>query len=263
MAQFSDLPTPRGLDPLYFDRRRSLEGAFRWSGGLGDPRRCVDVGANIGQTMNAFLEWWPSATCISFEPEPRSYGELERQAAKWNGRASCRNVGVASSSGELSLLINERFLPGSSFRSFNREADTAMANTGLRGWTYFDREFEDSDRTLQVPTVSLDDHFNGGLEPDCSWAGDGVDVLKSDANGFDIEVLRGATATLAKTRVVLVEWQFDDVYGPPTRIEHLDRLLAESGFRFWDVAHIYKELTTLRTLWADLVYARPHDDALR
>jgi hypothetical protein len=27
--------------------------------------------------------------------------------------------------------------------------------------------------------------------------------------------------------------------------------------RLWDIAHVYKDLASLRTLWVDLVYARP------
>ena len=41
-------PKIHGLDPMYFDRRRSVEGALKWSGFSSDPRLVVDIGANVG-----------------------------------------------------------------------------------------------------------------------------------------------------------------------------------------------------------------------
>lgn len=70
-------------------------------------------------------------------------------------------------------------------------------------------------------------------------------------------MLRGARDTLSKTRVVLFEWLFDDIYGTPESLAEVHTLLSDSGFRLWDIAHIYKDLKSLRTLWVDLVYARP------
>jgi len=78
--------------------------------------------------------------------------------------------------------------------------------------------------------------------------------------GWELNVLRGASRVLARTKVVLVEWQFDDVYGTPPPLSQLDLTLVGAGFRFWDVAHVYKDLTSLRTLWVDLIYARPAND---
>jgi hypothetical protein len=42
---------------MYFDRRRSLEGALSWAGVKSEPRNAVDAGANIGQTLESFNSW--------------------------------------------------------------------------------------------------------------------------------------------------------------------------------------------------------------
>jgi hypothetical protein len=85
----------------------------------------------------------------------------------------------------------------------------------------------------------------------------GLDVLKIDTQGWEIPVLRGSKEVLKRTKVVLTEWQFDDVYGTPPPFHELDKILSDAGFRLWDIAHIYKDLKNLRTLWVDLIYARP------
>ena len=50
----SEEPKIHGLDAMYFDRRRSLGSAMKWSGVVAEPRFIVDVGANIGQTLESF-----------------------------------------------------------------------------------------------------------------------------------------------------------------------------------------------------------------
>jgi FkbM family methyltransferase len=258
MDPFADLPVPRGLDPLYFDRRRSIEGALRWAGVKGQPRVCIDVGANVGQTMHSFLDWWPQARCISFEPLPAARTELEREAARWDGRAIVHPVGVSDKAETLTLHASRVQLSASSFRPVNRTAETAGAHRGLRGKpSHYEGDGEGDSYEVTVPVVTLDEHLAAAGQVERQWCADGIDVLKSDANCWDLAVMRGAPATLARTRVVLVEWQFDDIYGRPVPVGALDEVLTAAGLRLWDIAHVYKDLSSLRTLWVDLVYARP------
>jgi FkbM family methyltransferase len=255
---FAGLPVPRGLDPLFFDRRRSLEGALRWAGVDGPPRVCVDVGANVGQTMRSFLGWWPQARCISFEPLPEAWPELARETARWAGRATAHPVGVSDRVGTLTLHASRAQPTVSSFRDCNRAAETAHAHRGIRGRpSHFEGDGVGDDYEVSVPVVTLDEHLTAAGSIELQWCAEGIDLLKSDTQGWDLEVLRGAAMTLERTRVVLVEWQFDDIYGRPAPVGALDDLLTGVGMRLWDIAHVYKDLASLRTLWVDLVYARP------
>lgn len=258
MVSFSDLPKPRGMDPLYFDRRRSLEGALRWSGiSSGTPRVCIDVGANVGQTLESFLTWWPESRCVSYEPHPEAFRELEACSLKFTSRAIVRNLGVSDSDGVLTLNMSRSESTQSSFRSFNRSAETVAAHRGLRNRpSPLELSAQLDEAQVEVSVTSLDKHLNDS-SPECDWTDREVDVLKSDTQGWELNVLRGAKRTLSKTRVVLVEWQFDDVYGKPLPVWKLDELMSEFGFRLWDIAHLYKDLSSLRTLWADIIYARP------
>jgi len=114
----------------------------------------------------------------------------------------------------------------------------------------------DDSYEIDVPVDTLD-HFLGRTTlPVNEWLVGDIDILKSDTQGWDLQVLRGSRETLSRTRVVLVEWIFDDIYGRPVPLYELDKLMNDGGFRLWDVAHIYKELDSLRTLWVDLIYAR-------
>ena len=112
-----------------------------------------------------------------------------------------------------------------------------------------------------------------------STAGSSVRLLKNEEiyltdKGFMSEAkyqiyMRGDTARLyghdvndddgfyIESRWSIVNWQFDDIYGQPPPLHELDKILSDAGFRLWDISHIYKDLKSMRTIWVDLIYARP------
>ena len=247
-----------GLDPMYFDRRRSLESALKWSGVAAEPRFVVDVGANIGQTLETFLGWWPSAHCLSLEPLPDAFVELQGIVSKYSGRAEAINCGVGSRPEKLTLNCSKKEPKSSSFHEFNKSADTAMSHRGHRGTQSFLEIGADDSYLVEVSVETLNNILTSPKNPSATWFCEyGVDILKIDTQGWALEVLLGANEILKQTKVVLTEWQFDDIYGKPPPIHELDKILSDAGFRLWDISHIYKDLKTMRTLWVDLIYAKP------
>jgi FkbM family methyltransferase len=61
-----------------------------------------------------------------------------------------------------------------------------------------------------------------------------IDLLKVDAEGCDLEVLRGAGGLLAKRRIQLILCEVYHVNGPDgtSNLTAIDRLLAGHGYRF-------------------------------
>ena len=256
----TNTPAIHGLDPMYFDRRRSLEGALKWSGVVSEPRFVVDVGANIGQTLETFLSWWPSARCLSLEPLPDAFQKLQTLASKTGANAEVMNVGLSDKPGSLILHASKAQSTASSFLKWNGANETNIAHRGLRK-TPSSFELGDDDRfDVDVRVETLDSIFSS-QSPSQSLslhAESGLDILKMDVQGWELPVLLGARELLKKTKVVLTEWNFDDVYGTPPPLHELDKILSDAGFRLWDIAHIYKDLKNLRTLWVDLIYAKPN-----
>lgn len=251
-------PAIHGLDPMYFDRRRSLESALKWSGANTEPKFVVDVGANIGQTLEAFLSWWPSAHCLSIEPLPDAFAQLQGVVAKYSGRAEVINCGVSGKTGKMTLHGSRAQSTNSSFHKLNKTAETVQAHRGLRATPSNLELGADDQYEIEVSVETLNDILTlSENKSSICFDENGVDVLKIDTQGWELEVLRGASQILKQTKVVLTEWQFDDIYGQPPPIHELDKILSDAGFRLWDISHIYKDLTTMRTLWVDLVYAKP------
>ncbi len=256
---FSSLPAPRGLDPLYFDRRRSLLGAFASLGiQKADVKRIIDVGASIGETTNDFLDWFPSSSVVAFEPLPSSFKKLsERRENAWTSRqVYLRPYALSDQEGRKLLHESELKPTTSSFAPINRFAGTRFSHRGLSPDSPSAMEVDDSDvRLVEVPVTTLDRHF-AGYFPEKEWTGGGIDLLKVDTQSWDLYVLRGGERLLRETKLVLLEWIFDDVYGKPSPLHELDFYMESCGFHLWDISHIYKDLQTLQTLWVDFIYIK-------
>jgi len=61
---FEGLTSPRGLDPLYFNRWRSLEGALsRYAKPV---HRIIDVPGHLADTAIESEEWFPDLQILAF-----------------------------------------------------------------------------------------------------------------------------------------------------------------------------------------------------
>jgi FkbM family methyltransferase len=146
----------------------------------------VDVGANIGQFCVATKLFWPSAEVTSFEPDPQIYERLRANTAKLRN-VSVLNVGLAQKEGLLQWHAHKRSVL-SSFRP--RSVTAAGAYLG-------DYQMLEV-KTLDGAALSLGD----------------VDLLKIDVEGYEYEVLAGATESLQRTRWLLVEMTLAQDDGP-------------------------------------------------
>lgn len=78
---------------------------------------------------------------------------------------------------------------------------------------------------IDVPMVSLDDYCRGA-----GLAGRPVGFIKLGVQGFELQVLEGARATLARCRLLLTEFAPDDIYRSGVHPAQLLDLLVELGF---------------------------------
>ena len=142
-----------------------------------DPNHIVDVGANHGNWTRRALGYFPNAHYTLLEPQPW----LKDSAAdllKSNPNVVWHSLGAGAKSGTFPLTIVDRD-DSCNFRMTNEEA------TGL-GFAQ-----------LEVPVVTLDELL-GGKTPS-------PDFIKIDAEGLDLQVLQGATRSLAGCEVLLME----------------------------------------------------------
>jgi len=133
----------------------------------------IDVGANAGVFIHLVLGINPSARVTAVEPQPQLVRLIEDYSKVHHVDIRC--VGAACSDHE-------------------GEANLFLANVGdMRA--SLDPAFADHTQQFKVRVTTLD-----AISPPGP-----VLMLKVDAEGHDIEVLKGADATLARTRFVLIE----------------------------------------------------------
>ncbi|HQR06851.1 MAG TPA: FkbM family methyltransferase, partial [Gemmatales bacterium] len=133
-----------------------------------------DVGANIGQSVDRFQDVFPGALIHSFEPSPSTFAELQRNCKDKEG-VKLWNLGVGSKAGTLPLLENTH----SDMTSFLAPGPGAWGEVARR---------------TEVPVVSLDSFTEQEKI-------DRVHILKSDTQGYDFEVFKGAERLFAESRV--------------------------------------------------------------
>ena len=142
----------------------------------------IDVGAHAGEFAGSLRHEGYGGRMISFEPQAEMFRQLEL-AASDDPLWACRNQAVGSAAGELDLNIsgNEGF--SSSIRPM-----AAIHEAAEPGSSYVNSE------TVEV--VTLDEALADSLAPTDR------PMLKVDTQGYESEVLAGASETLGQCRLV-------------------------------------------------------------
>lgn len=138
-----------------------------------------DVGANIGYISCFFLKQNGIKEIHSFEPDPISYGILERNMRlnKSSTLYRCINCAVGEKSGDIDLFIND---------SHSGDNRTVYESDGRV--------------SLKVPCISIDDYITKNSIHR-------VDLLKIDVQGAEIDVILGAFKSIKTFNpAIYIEW---------------------------------------------------------
>jgi FkbM family methyltransferase len=200
---------------------------------LGQEREPVifDVGANIGQSIESFLQIRRKAKIHAFEPSQETFGELSE---KYRGTSSLflNNVALGSVAGTAEFVEN------------TEPTMSSFLQPGAATW------WGEVKQRVEVKVRTVDDY--------CDENGvDYIDILKLDTQGFDLEVMRGAGRLLAAQRIhlIYVEIIFSKMYRDLPRVDQIFGFLADRGFvlvSFYDF-HYQNELVS----WGDALFVNP------
>lgn len=188
-----------------------------------------DVGANVGTVTRDFRRILPGATIHAFEPSPTTF-EILRENCRGMGGLVLNRCGLGATRGVADLRENEE------------PTMTSFLDLGGAAWGAV-RE------STRVEVQTVDDYCARNAVP-C------IDVLKSDTQGYDLEVLRGASGMLSSGRVelVYVEINFVELYKGQARPEAMLGFLADHAF---DPIHFYRfQYWKQRVGWTDVLFQR-------
>jgi FkbM family methyltransferase len=171
-----------------------------------------DVGANSGQSALRLLREFPNKQIYSFEPHSRTFAELKKNIQK------CRNVTAINAALGSENCVAEFFV-------YENCALNSLANDSP-----FVSRFAVSSADVHKVTVTRLDEF-------CSANGiASVHTLKIDTEGFDLEVLKGATLMLEMGRIKFIYVEFNDLFeisnATGGSLVAIGEFLRKWGFRF-------------------------------
>lgn len=167
----------------------------------------VDVGANIGATVSVAAALLPGATITALEPSPRALRCLREtvQANEIGDRVNIIPQAVGKERSTATLAECD-FLAGSHFVQ--------------KGHGFAEEE------QISVPVIPLDDL-------DIQH----VDLIKIDVEGFELDVLRGATETIRRHAPAIVlefnSWAIT-AWADQSPRALLDYIVSEFGSFFYD-----------------------------
>jgi FkbM family methyltransferase len=147
------------------------------------------------------------ASVIGFEPDPEGYHRLcQRYAGRPNVTIVARALGSRRGSGSL-------------------RTDAELAEE----WKQLAQPLVDADEARETGAAEFET-----IDDWCRDYGiDGVDLLKLDVPGRELDVLRGAAAQLANARAIEVQTWLNPVLTGAEVYGEVDSLLREHGFVLW------------------------------
>jgi FkbM family methyltransferase len=175
----------------------------------------IDVGANIGQSALAFARTLNAPIIHAFEPGPATYSQLQRATARIRD-ITLNYCALGAATGQQEFYENTH--PDMS----------SFLELGASGWGVVNQR-----RHVDVTT----------LDRYCEQRGiNRIDLLKTDTQGYDLEVLKGARQLLSKraVRLILIEINILPIYKHAPRLDQVFSFLTHSNFSlisFYNIRH--------------------------
>jgi len=221
-------------DSIYFEMTDMRHEAYELSlfkQELQDANIVFDIGANIGlYSLVASRAIKNEGKVYSFEPDPISFSNLQHNI---EGN-SIQNV----------ILINKAV----SSKNGLAKLSSSYSET-MRTLNYLTTTPENSKKTIDIETISLDDFFKTRSQK--------VDVIKIDVEGWEFEAFKGMTNLIKTNSTLKIFLEFDPyaLTRSATNIPEFINFLHSSGFIFYNIDEKKKEKKLVDKNWL-LNYAK-------
>jgi len=148
-----------------------------------------DVGANRGQFLKHLIAAFPLSEIYSFEPNPECFKILENSVKDYSN-VKCLNFGLGNISGEFSIYLPKNDMLSERASLFPNAINFLEANE------------EVFKQVIQVKTL---DSFCE--ENNIQF----IDFLKIDTEGYEFNVLLGASRLINEKRINIIQFEFNEM----------------------------------------------------
>jgi FkbM family methyltransferase len=184
-----------------------------------NPTHILDIGANHGLWSREVLTYFPNANYTLIEPQERlksSFADLLERP-----QFAYLPIGIGQQKGHFNLTITERD-DSCNFRLTEDEARQ-------RGLNQIQVEVDTIDHVVEMSKFGI------------------PQLIKIDAEGIDLQVLKGATSVLGRTEVVLIEAAVLNPMFENTILSVMNAM-DQYGYKLFDITDLNRPFDN-KALW--------------
>ena len=186
--------------------------------GARTPVQVLDIGANIGQTIEFFHKHFPGSRLTSVEPTPELAQQLKRKWAD-DPTVSIHNIAFSDNDGTVDFYTSE-FSPTNSCLEPDTEA--------YRNFSDDLAKILEHRQKITVPCMKLDT-WQSLYNQETNF-----DIVKIDTQGFEHKVILGGQKMLPEhAKCLILEVHFLRFYRNSVLVFDVYRTLYEMGFFFF------------------------------
>lgn len=199
-----------------------------------DVRTVLDVGANVGRFVRKIRRVLPEATIYAFEPLAACHATIVGEFAG-DPRVRALNIALGDENGQ-TVIHHSAHSPASSLLPMSERHRRTYPHTAAS-----------SDETIRVRPL---DAVAGELDirPEV--------LVKMDVQGYEDRVIRGGRETLSRSRVLLMETSFVELYEGQLLFDGLYDLLRPMGYAFRGFTRQAKDPASGAVLFGDAIFIR-------
>lgn len=193
----------------------------------------IDVGANIGETIEFFLKRFSQPHIVAFEPVTECYKILINKFGCYqnvflNNCAVGDQEGIVKFNVANSLACSSIYLPTEETKNYHMN-EINISNT------------------IDVKINKLVNYINEFPE---------IDILKIDVQCYELSVLKSAGEALEKIKMISLEVEFIPLYGNQPLFSDIDIFLRKKGFIIYNLYGGYRRKNG-QIECADVTYYNP------
>jgi len=186
-----------------------------------------DVGANIGQSVRKFKKISPESQIHTFEPSPTCFLELRNNTSMYTNIVY-NNIGLGAEDKTIRFYENE-LTDISSFLEPTNELWGEVKSVDLMKITTLDN-------------YCIENYIKN------------INYLKIDTQGYDLEVLKGASKLLKEKSIDIVQLEItlQKLYADIPQMDEVIKYLFDSGYRLVAFYGFHNE--NIQARWTDALF---------
>lgn len=193
-----------------------------------------DIGANTGQFATMIHKILPYATIFSFEPIEECYNILTRKMAGIP-KSHTFNYALGDINSEMKMHINE-FSASSSL--------LPMTNLCKEAYPFTAKEHVEKVKIRQLDDVAQNLDLEDNL------------LVKIDVQGYEDMVIKGGRNVISRSKVLIVETNFQTLYFGSPLFEEIYDTLRKIGFKYKGALHQMKSPIDGSVIQADSIFVK-------